>query len=281
MDDFAPRSTALEYWFWKFNSGDLAFLVDFIVRRRTGDAEVRVSLWIRGLGRVVHQRGDDWSTDRKRVSIGESQLQPEGSTGVAGDISWDLRWTGGADLVEPQPRLVARVRPLDMEFLLRPGARFSGSVRVGSESFAVDDVPGLLTHYWGRRLSENWLWISATSFEEDPLRRLEVLIARSRLWGRIPLPMPTAYAWTTDGRRPELTISPLTGIVRLRRMGTDSVVDVRRLDGRRHRIVCRVSAAKPNDLGDGIRQTLLGDLTLDGRRAVAGTVGIESRGWPL
>jgi len=281
MDDFAPRSAALEYWFWKFNSRDLAFLVDFIVRRRTGDAEVRVSLWVRGLGRVVHQHSDDWSTDANRVSIGECQLQPDGSTGVAGDIGWDLRWTGGADLVEPFPRLVARVRPLDMEFLLRPGARFSGSVRVGSETFVADDVPGALTHYWGRRLPEHWLWISATSFEDDPLRRLEVLIARSRLWGRIPLPMPTAYAWTTDGMRPELTISPLTGIIRRRRTGTDTVVDVRRLDGRRHRIVCRVSADKLNDLGDGIRQTILGDLTLDEQRAVAETVGIESRGWPL
>jgi hypothetical protein len=281
MDDFAPRSAALEYWFWKFHSGDLAFLVDFIVRRRTGDAEVRVSLWVRGLGRVVHQRDDDWSTDAGRVAIGGSQLQAQGSTGVAGDISWDLRWTGGADLVEPWPRVMARVQPLDMQFLLRPSARFSGSVRVGSATFAVDDVPGLLTHYWGRQLSEHWLWISATSFEDDPRRRLEVLIARSRLWGRIPLPMPTAYAWTTDGGRPELTISPLTGIVRLRRMGTDAVVDVRRLDGRRHRIVCRVGAVPVNDLGDGIRQTILGDLTLDEQRAVAETIGIESRGWPL
>ncbi len=199
MDDFAPRSAALEYWFWKFNSGDLAFLVDFIVRRRTGEAEVRVSLWVRGLGRVEHERGDVWSTDPRRVAIGESELQPQGSTGVAGDISWDLRWTGGADLVEPLPGLVARARPLDMQFLLRPGARFSGSVRVGSEIFAVDDVPGAFTHYWGRRLSEKWLWISATSFEGDPLRRLEVLIARSRLWAafrcrcRAPTPgRPTA-----------------------------------------------------------------------------------------
>jgi hypothetical protein len=280
MDSFAPREAPLEYWFWKFNAGELAFLVDFVVRRRIGQGEVRVSVWVGGKGRVEHQPSDNWSTDASQVSIGDSQLRPDGSTGAAGDISWDLRWTGGADVVDPLPRLIGRTHPLDMDFLLRPGARFTGSVGVGSETFEVEDVAGLFTHYWGRRLSAHWLWISATSFEDDPLRRLEVLIGRSRLWGRIPMPMATAYFWTTDGQRPELTISPFTGIIRQRRSGENIVVDVRRLDGRRHRIDCR-AAGEINDVGEGIHQTLLGDLVLDGRRATAGTVGIESRGWPL
>ena len=44
MDPFAPRDhAALDYWFWKFHVGDLAFLVDVIVRRRTGTSETRVS----------------------------------------------------------------------------------------------------------------------------------------------------------------------------------------------------------------------------------------------
>ena len=55
MDAFSPRPNAhLDYWFWKFHVGDLAFLVDLIVRRQTGLAEVRVSQWLRGVGRVVH-----------------------------------------------------------------------------------------------------------------------------------------------------------------------------------------------------------------------------------
>jgi len=55
---------------------------------------------------------------------------------------------------------------------------------------------------------------------------------------------------------------------------------VRRWNGRQHRITCRAGTSY-NDLGEGIRQTLLGELTLDGSTAIAGTVGIEARGWPL
>lgn len=33
MDDFESRGAPLEYWFFKFNHGPLAFLVDFITRR--------------------------------------------------------------------------------------------------------------------------------------------------------------------------------------------------------------------------------------------------------
>ena len=43
MEDFAGRDAPLEYWFLKVVSGDLAFLVDWIVRKELGEAEVRVS----------------------------------------------------------------------------------------------------------------------------------------------------------------------------------------------------------------------------------------------
>jgi hypothetical protein len=40
-----PGTGALNYWFWEFHVEDLAILVDVILRRRTGSAEVRVTLW--------------------------------------------------------------------------------------------------------------------------------------------------------------------------------------------------------------------------------------------
>jgi len=86
MDAFTPRETALEYWFWTFHAGDLAFPVDFIVRRGAGEGEIRISLWVRGQGRVEHLRSAEWSADSKRITIGGGQLVPGGSTGAVGDI---------------------------------------------------------------------------------------------------------------------------------------------------------------------------------------------------
>jgi hypothetical protein len=280
MDAFTPREAALEYWFWTFHAGDLAFLVDFIVRRRTGEGEIRVSLWIRGQGRVEHFRTTAWSADANRITIGDGRLSPDGSSGAVADIAWDLSWSAGETAISPTPGLSGRAHPLDLRFLLRPDARFDGSVRVGGETFAVANEPGSFTHYWGRRLPDQWLWISATRFEGHPEQRLEAAIGRSRLWGTVPMATPIAYVWITDGRRSELTISPLNGLVRQRRDGGTISIDVRRWNGRRHRITCRAGTSQ-NDLGEGIRQTLSGELTLDGVSAVAGAVGVETRGWPL
>jgi hypothetical protein len=62
MDDFESRGAPLEYWFFKFNHGHLAFLVDFITRRRQQQAEVRLSLWVRGNGRVERACSPSWRT---------------------------------------------------------------------------------------------------------------------------------------------------------------------------------------------------------------------------
>jgi hypothetical protein len=277
MDDFAPRGAPLEYWFWKFHAGDLAFLVDFILRRRTDEAEVRVSIWVRGEGRVERLVSRSWSADTNTVSIGGQRLTSSGSTGATADISWELRWQPGEPLVDPRPWFLGPMHPFDMELLLRPAALFSGVVTVAGERFDVIDVPGLLTHYWGRRLAKSWCWISATEFEDSPVRRVEFLIARSGLWGRDRLVLPFAYLWTTDGQRSELTLSPVYGLIRQRRVSNGVAIKTWRINGRRHRLTCTAGADAFNDLGEGIRQTLLADLVFDGHRALAGRTGLEFR----
>jgi hypothetical protein len=76
VNEFASRGAPLEYWFWKVNKGTLAFLVDFIIRRRTGRAEVRVSLWVDGRGRVERIDSDSWSADAANLRIGGCELEP-------------------------------------------------------------------------------------------------------------------------------------------------------------------------------------------------------------
>src|SRR3954465_9488265 len=72
MDDFAGRLAPLEYWFLKVVSGDLAFLVDWIVRKDAGEAEVRVSLWVRGHGRVVRDTAQTWRVRGSTVEIADA-----------------------------------------------------------------------------------------------------------------------------------------------------------------------------------------------------------------
>lgn len=90
--------------------------------------------------------------------------------------------------------------------------------------------------------------------------------------------MAAAYLWTLDSRGAELTISPVSGLVRRHGSGNAADITAIRISGRRHRITCHADESKFNDLGEGIRQTLLADLTLDGRSATPGTTGLEFRG---
>jgi len=252
MDPFAPREHApLEYWFWKMHVGDLAFLVDVIVRRRTGIAETRVSLWLRGEGRVEHAPASHWSADSDLVVVGATELRPGASHGAVGDIAWDLRWVEGPTLVTPLHRAVAWLEPLDLSIMIRPEARFSGTVDVAGERFEMTDLPGTFTHYWGRRLMDRWIWLSATQFDGAPDRRLEAIVSRSRLWGGPRLPTAAAYLWTTDGTSGDLVVSAINGIVRTRRVPDGFALDAVRLGGSRHRVVATWGHVPTNDLVKG------------------------------
>jgi hypothetical protein len=97
MKDFESRGAPLEYWFLKFNSGPLAFLVDFIVRRRHHQAEVRLSLWVQGTGRVEHAYSSSWRTNPTTVAIAGCELSSGASHGAVADIEWQL----GYEAVRP------------------------------------------------------------------------------------------------------------------------------------------------------------------------------------
>jgi hypothetical protein len=281
MDAFSPRPNAgVDYWFWKFHVGDLAFLVDLIVRRQRGLAEVRVSQWLRGVGRVVHDETSDWATSATEVRIGGTTLQQGRCVGLAEDISWDLSWRSG-EVLTPMRGLIARFEPFDTTLVVWPLATFSGAVRVGSERFELSDLAGTFYHYWGRRLADRWIWLSATQLEGHPDRRVEGLFgARSRLYGRVPAPIPVSLLWTVDGDRREELVSAVNGIVRVKADRSKVVVDARGILGARHRLVASWGDVPPNDIGEDIIQTMHADLTIDGVPAVAQTVGLEVRGYP-
>ena len=110
----------------------------------------------------MHDTQATWSAEADRVSAGPTAIHPTRSVGVADDVKWDLEWTLGMTLVSPLRGLMARIEPFDMSIVVWPQARFTGFVQVGSERFEVTDIPGTFYHYWGRRLLERWVWLSAT-----------------------------------------------------------------------------------------------------------------------
>src|SRR5215212_2591142 len=95
LADVAARSAPLEYWFLKLHAGPLAFLVDFIVRRPAGGAEVRVSLWVDGHGQVARTRAAAWHASGSGVAVGADRFGAERSVGAVDGVEWDLAYEAG------------------------------------------------------------------------------------------------------------------------------------------------------------------------------------------
>jgi hypothetical protein len=277
LQDFAPRAAGLEYWFIKFHAGALAFLVDFIARRPIGQAEVRVSLWVRGQPRTARTRTASWHATGRAVTIGDSQFAAARSVGRVEDIEWDLTYDAGAGRAAPAVPLLSRLHPFDMELISRPCARFSGHVIVGRERFDVADARGSLTHYWGRRLADEWHWISANCFGDTDLT-VEAVAMRTRLWGRHPT-MAIGFLWTGEAGHEDIVISPLTGLITVAGPVDDYELVARR-PGRTTRLRCSARLDCYNDLDEGIHQTLHGSCLIVGRGLTDPQAGLEFRSLP-
>lgn len=279
----AVRGAPLEYWFVHFHAGELGFLVDFICRRKPSPTvEVRVSRWVRGIGAVVRDVCPPVDGP-SLVASPTATFDATRSAGTIGDCSWDLSWDLGRFEVDSRPWFFGPFQPTDIRLIALPGATFNGWVEVAGERFEVAGRPGAVTHYWGRRLADRWVWISASDFPDEPGRRLEAGLAWTRTWGRGPA-YPVGYAWTTDGERDDMMRSPVSGLARIVRRspsGADTVsltMDSLRPFRKRHRITVSAPTSSFNDLGEDIRQTLLADLSIDGLDARPGSVGFELRG---
>jgi hypothetical protein len=270
-EDLASRNAPLEYWFIKLHAGDLAFLVDYIIRRASGRSEVRVSLWTAGRGRVARTYAEGRSSGAD-VFIGDDRFGPDRCTGSAPDIAWDLTYASRPGRAAPRVPLLDGA--FDMSLVSLPRTVFDGSVVVDGVRYDVAAAPGSVTHYWGRRLPERWHWISANGFPGTDLA-LECVLMRTRLWGRPPA-LTAGYLWTFRDGRDRLLVSPLTGRLTVAGQRTDYT-----LTARGPRITTRLRCSAPpeayNDLGEGIRQTLLGRCALVGTDDIDGRAGLEYR----
>jgi hypothetical protein len=277
-DDLRPRRAPLEYWFVRVRSGDLAFLVDWIIRRRSAAAEVRVSLWVRGQGHVLRERSASWSDDSTGIHIGGCTLTPSRATGELEQVLWDLTYSPGPWLLDPAPALAKVARPFDLRLLARPRARFTGTVSVAGEEFRVDDAGGTVAHYWGRRLPDSWVWVSAGGLADGAA--VEAALFRSRLWG-VPGPQVNAgYVAVDGGGGSVLIVAPAYGRIAVR--GDETALQVRaRSRTQSVNLAAHAARASYNDLGEGIHQALLGDLSVEGLGSCAGRAGLEIRGGGL
>jgi hypothetical protein len=110
---------------------------------------------------------------------------------------------------------------------------------------------------------------------------VEAIVAiRTRLFGGPSYPIPLGFLWSTDGERADLTVSTVNGLVRARPIVGGIAIDSARLGGPRHHVRATWGDVLPNDIGEGIVQTMHADVVIDDHPGVPGTAGLETRAWP-
>jgi hypothetical protein len=105
---------------------------------------------------------------------------------------------------------------------------------------------------------------------------VEAALFHSRLWGAPKPAVAGGYVAVNDRGRTAQIIAPVYGRITAR--GNETAFEIRaRSWGRSMHLTAGSPHATYNDLGEGIRQTLLGDLTVDGWGSCSGRAGLEIR----
>jgi hypothetical protein len=106
----------------------------------------------------------DWFT------AAEVRVGPEGLTGHAGSLGWDLRWKDSGTPLWTFPRAAWERELLPgAQVVLAPTADFIGSLNVGDTAHRVDGWRGGIAHIYGHGNAKRWGWIHADLGDGDIL----------------------------------------------------------------------------------------------------------------
>ncbi|MFA5940873.1 MAG: hypothetical protein WC809_16065 [Sinimarinibacterium sp.] len=136
------------------------------------------------------------------VRIGSAQLK---SGELTGDVAaphamrWNLRYAGGgAPAVFLPERYYDAPFPKAKAVTPRPFVRFSGTLVVDGETWAIDDWIGSENHNWGSKHTDTYAWGQVVGFDNAPDAFLELITARIKL-GPVWTPRLTILLLRLDG----------------------------------------------------------------------------------
>jgi len=263
-------STDLEYWFFKVNAGSVALLVDWIAHHRRSEYVLRVSI------HSAHQRTVLFDKLPSHMIDGQNSLTTQRTVGRLGDISWALAVESDTERIDPVLFPDKLLRMTDLALVSAPLATFSGWVQHGPLQVELQRAPGMIAHYWGRQLPHEWWWVSANQFDQKDVA-VECAVLRSSLWG-FPIRLPLAYLYLRYPEARKFLISPPA---KAQATGTPEKFEIQFRSFEAKTITLRAQGRDYGDLGDGIVNTLVGDLEIwEESQLIAraeGTAALERR----
>lgn len=281
LEHFGERRVTFENTFFKFNVPErgMALLVDFTTRRRQRRRVIELRATFFGpSGAASHVASYPLSALRHEadgsITIGTNWLGPTGSRGAIGPVSWDLVFQSSGPLVDPQ--VGGAIRPFDLRVRSVPDALLSGSFSIEHHGYSFANEPGTIGLYYGRRLPDHWIYLSANAFETAGVS-LECVMLRSSIFG---LPILRTHVGYFHLHTPEINLTllhPLTG--KIRQVGDKHSLQITARSHQSDPITIHFYApeARFHHLGDRLFATLLGTCHIEGIAVADGTAGLTER----
>src|SRR5207302_8948404 len=105
---------------------------------------------------------------------GDATLGPDALAGSAGELGWELAYTGDAPpLLRFPDRMYRGGFPKAKSLVALPAARFDGTVRAGDRTVDVDGWIGSQCHNWGSRHTDRYAFVQVMGFDGEPDTLLE------------------------------------------------------------------------------------------------------------
>jgi hypothetical protein len=269
----------------------VALLVDWIARRGVNENWLRVSINSPHRRAVLFEKqapllpnelpsqlncGGNSGAMPGTVAFRRSCLSAGRTVGRLDDVAWELEVDAGEEWIAPDLFPAKLLQMPDLVLVSAPLAAFTGWIQIGEQRTQLHCAPGIMSHFWGRRLAPEWWWASASQFDREGVA-VECTVLRSGVWG-IPIGLPLAYLYLRDGATREFVIAP-PALARVRGSPEKFEIEFWRLGA--ETITLNAQGRDYGDLGDGIVNTLVGDLEIwKGGRLIAraqGTAGLERR----
>ena len=139
------------------------------------------------------------------VRVGAATLDGTSMRGQAGDIAWDLTYTGDEPPLYLLPaRFYKGGFPKAKSLVARPLARFTGELTVAGRSIPVEGWTGSQNHNWGSQHTDKYAFGQVAGFDGEPDSFLELATVRTKV-GPVWLPQLTPIVLRHGGQEYSLT----------------------------------------------------------------------------
>ncbi len=129
--------------------------------------------------------------------LGKNHLDSSNAVGAAGDISWNLQFKDNGHRFEHVPPLVKLLGVAKSVYnACFLDLRFSGTIRCGSETFELNDRPGMIGHIYGKKSAEAWAWAHCNNFKDAQGVIFEGLSAQIKKGQKISSPLTSIILFT-------------------------------------------------------------------------------------